>query len=730
MRNISFLIAFLILTITGFVFPKEHPSLFITKEEARQIQKNLNRFPILNSSFEQVRKMVDFALQNSIVVPPPGEAGGYEHERHKQNYREMRAAGILFQITGDNKYAEFVKKMLDEYAKLYPTLGPHPLAYKQVPGKIFYQSLNEAVWMVYTVQAYDCIYSWLQPEDRKRYEESIFRPMARWLSDEHPHEFNRIHNHGTWAVSAVGMLGLLLDDEDLVQKALYGTNKDGEGGFLKQLDLLFSPDGYYMEGPYYIRYALRPFFLFAEALERNKPELKIFAYRDSILKKAYYSAIQTTFPDGVFPPINDASRTMNVQADGVVIANDIAYYRYGREPQLLSVKKLQGRVILNSCGLALAEAYGDGAGISIPKWKSVEFRDGFDGKRGGLGILRSDNGKEQTMLLMKYGVHGKGHGHFDKLHFIFYNQGKSIIPDYGFARWINMEPKFGGRYLPENKSYAMQTVAHNTVVVDQTSQNKANRKEADKVYGLRHFFDASNPQVQVMSALSKDHYPGVEMQRTMFLITDPELPYPVVVDLYRLVSEKPHTYDYVLHFDGYFVTSNWKLSAHDSIQYPLGTDYGYQHLWSETEGDGDSTFQFTWVSDQRYYSFITAPQKDARVFFARIGAYDPNFNLRSEPVMIFRVRQKNCLFASVVEPHGYFNEAREISLNARPSFSEVRVVGHNEKGSVVEIFRKNGSGWRLMITNQKADPKLTHQLQFGGQTFSWKGNYKVEKIHK
>jgi hypothetical protein len=74
---------------------------------------------------------------------------------------------------------------------------------------------------------------------------------------------------------------------------------------------------------------------------------------------------------------------------------------------------------------------------------------------------------------MKYGVHGEGHGHFDKLHFIFFDSGREVVPDYGFSRWINIEPKFGGRYLPENDSYAMQTIAHNTVVVDQTSQNSA-----------------------------------------------------------------------------------------------------------------------------------------------------------------------------------------------------------------------------------------------------------------
>ena len=51
-----------------------------------------------------------------------------------------------------------------------------------------------------------------------------------------------------------------------------------------------------------------------------------------------------------------------------------------------------------------------------------------------------------------------------------------------------MEPKFGGRYLPENGSYAKQTVAHNVVVVDMISRKRANRKEAEKFYAGRHFF--------------------------------------------------------------------------------------------------------------------------------------------------------------------------------------------------------------------------------------------------
>src|SRR6266508_715285 len=124
--------------------------------------------------------------------------------------------------------------------------------------------------------------------------------MADWLSVAQAKEFDRIHNHGTWATASVGMLGYVIGDTSYVNRALYGTKRDRSGGFLRQLDLLFSPDGYYMEGPYYIRYALMPFFHFAEAIERRQPGLGIYAYRDSILKKALYSAVETSFPNGVF----------------------------------------------------------------------------------------------------------------------------------------------------------------------------------------------------------------------------------------------------------------------------------------------------------------------------------------------------------------------------------------------------------------------------------------------
>jgi oligo-alginate lyase len=701
-----------------------HPSIFITKAEGAQIKAAAGKYPLLDRALAQAAATVAAALANPIDVPQPGEAGGYAHERHKQNYRELQAAGVLWTITGDERYPRFVRDMLEKYAVLYPTLGAHPLNKNQSAGKLFHQSLNDANWLVAGAVAYDCVYDWLKPADRARFEANVFRPMAEWLSTEHAEEFDRIHNHGTWATASVGMLGYVIGDTSYVNRALYGTKRDGSGGFLRQLDLLFSPDGYYMEGPYYIRYALMPFFHFAEAVQRRQPRLGIYAYRDSILRKGLYSAVQTAYPNGVFAPINDASRTMGLGSPEVVLAVDLTYQRYGANDNLLGAAVIQDGVVLNGAGLAVAR---DVASRRVPPrlgFGSVEFTDGFDGKRGGLGILRSGQGRDATMLLMKYGVHGQGHGHFDKLHFTFFGGGRETVPDYGFSRWINIEPKFGGRYLPENDTYAMQTIAHNTVVVDSTTQNAGNERADEAVWGERHFFDARDPKVQAMSARADRFYPGVGMQRTMLLLRDARLPYPVVLDIFRLTSATEHTYDYPIHFRGQLIASSVKYDANVKRQEPLGSRFGYEHLWREASGSSDAPIAVTWLDGNRYHTTTTSAAPRTELIFARTGANDPNFNLISEPMFLLRRRARDHVFATVIEPHGYFNEAEERSQQARPKIQSVRVLESSETGSAIEVRGEGDLVWTVLVSNGPASTTARHRLG----AYEWAGNFEVRGV--
>jgi oligo-alginate lyase len=701
---------------------QSHPTLTMTHAEAAAIR--------LGVALAEARSTVDSALAKPIDVPQPGEAGGYAHERHKQNYREMQAAGELYQVTGDRKYVRFVRDMLDRYAVLYPTLPAHPLAKDQAPGKLFHQSLNEANWLVGTAIAYDCVYDALTPAERARYETNVFHPMADWLSVSQAKEFDRIHNHGTWAVAAVGMIGYAMRDTSYVNRAIYGTTRDKTGGFLRQLDLLFSPDGYYMEGAYYVRYALLPFFQFAEAIERNQPSLGVYRYRDGILRKALYAAAQATYPNGVFIPVNDASRTMDITSPETVVAVDLGYARYGADPRLLGTAALQQGVTLSAGGLAVAR---DLAARTVPpptRWGSVEFTDGPEGADGGLGILRSGEGPDATMLMMKYGVHGQGHGHFDKLHFTLFDGRHEVIPDYGFSRWINVEPKTGGRYLPENDSYAKQTVAHNTLVVDQQSQSNGKYPVDEAKHADRHFFSGASGPVQAMSAKADGFYDGVAMQRTMLLVRDARLPYPVVVDLYRVTSTAPHTYDLPFHYRGQEIATTAKYAAHAATQQALGTAAGYQHLWNEAEAPADTGLRLTWLTGSRYYTLTASGMAGDQAIYAQSGAGDPNFVLYHEPALILRRKgaSGDQLFAAAIEPHGYFSELEERSADARGVIESVRTLGTSTEGSAVEVIGSNGLRWTVLVANGAPSATASHTLTFGGRTYTWTGNYAVQGL--
>ena len=703
-----------------------HPSLIIYEKEGEMINKSIDSYPLLKHTFDNLSREVNNAIKSPIEIPMPGEAGGYAHEKHKQNYRDMRNAGELFVITGEVKYANFVKTMLLGYSDLYPNLGPHPMAKHQKPGKLFHQMLNEAVWLTNVSIAYDCIYNWLDNDSRIKFEKNIFSPMVSWFIGRNNQEFDKIHNHGMWACAAIGLYGIVIRDMELVKMALYGTKKDGSSGFLKQLDELFSPDGYYMEGPYYVRYTIRPLLKFAEALERNIPKLKIYEYRGKIVKKAYYSAVNTTFPNGIFFPINDASKTMDIRAPGMVFGNSIINHRYENDQNLLKLCEIQGKVLLNESGYITAKAYSKLDSNYKLSLKSIEYSDGKDGNQGGLGILRMGQGDEQSVLIMKYGVHGMGHGHFDKLHFIYFDQNKEIINDYGFSRWVNVEPKFGGRYLPENDSYAKSTVAHNTVVVNMINQNQGNRKKADTVHGVRHYFYGEDEKVKIMSAKSYEHYPNVTMQRTMLFIDDDKLEFPVVLDVFRLESNKSNTYDYPIHYSGQIINTNFKYEKHISSMKALGSDNGYEHIWEEANGEVDEPLKITWLDGQKYYSIIASVDKKSEIIFGRIGANDPKYNLRSEPMFIFRKVAKDYVFASVVETHGYFNEASESSRNTVGYIEKVIVIGHNKDATVIEVEGKNDLNWQIIISNNDSNKSKKNKTRINDKLYFWVGDYSVE----
>ncbi len=709
-----------------FVKSNEHPGLLLTSKGVKEIKAAKGKYPAFDASVSEMQALANTAVNSSIEVPQPKDGGGgYTHEKHKNNYYQMNACGIMYQLTGKTLYAQFVKEMLLKYAEMYPNLGLHPAVKSSTPGKIFWQALNEAVWLVHTANAYDCVYNYINQKDRQYIENNLFYPVAEFISNGNPENyavFNMMHNHGTWATAAVGMIGYAMGDKNLVEKALYGSKKDGKTGFIKQLDVLFSPDGYFTEGPYYQRYSIWPFITFAQVIENKQPELRIFKYRNEILNKAVNTLLQCTY-NGEIIRMNDAL-LKNLNTQEIIYAVNIAYKNNPSNISLLSIAQMQNSFIISDAGIVTAKA------LKLKKAKPFEFKsillsDGEKGDEGGIAIFRQGEGKNQTCLTFKATSHGLSHGHFDKLTIGLFDNGNEILTDYGAVRFLNIEPKFGGHYTKENESWAKQTIAHNTATIDQKSHFDADIKISEKFHSEILFSDFSKTDFQIISAIEKNAAKDVIMQRTVSLLKSKCFEFPVVIDIFKVLSNSQRCIDLPFHYSGQVISTSFNAKKISDKLQTFGLNNGYQHLWLEASAKTDKPLStFTFVKGSRFYSISSMVNSDTEFYLTRLGANDPEFNFRPEAALIIRQpASMNHTFVNVVEPHGLYDLTKEVTSGYRSFIYKIEKLVDNDNYTAIRITTTNNKTLIFVTVNQNFDHNKIHNIKINNTTITFTGNY-------
>ena len=673
-------------------------------------------------SLAAAKTHISAQIDSPLIIPVPKDpGGGYTHERHKANASLIYDAGQLYELTGESQYADYAGKLMLAYADVYKDWGLHPAKKEQSPGRMFWQNLNESMWLLHVSQSYGVIKNTLSAEQRELIETDLLRNMSEFLSDGSPETFNKVHNHGTWATAAVGLTGYAIGDKDYVEQALLGLDKSGDAGFLKQMDKLFSPDGYYNEGPYYQRFALKPFVIFAQAVQKNNPERKIFEQRDGILKKAIYTTIHQNY-GGLFFPINDAIKDKGIKTNELLHGVAIAYDLTG-DTGLLSIAREQDTYVLTPESRKLSQDIS--AGKATPfDYKSMRLGDGEDGTEGALDILRASADPDGLAVVAKNTSQGLGHGHFDKMGLLVFDAGSEILRDYGAARFLNVEAKYGGHYLPENNKYAKQTVAHNALVVDETSHFDGDVRLGNQhAPTLGEFINSG--AVKLTSAEIDTAYGDVRIGRSVAIIEDAAFDGPVIVDLTEAHSDGAHSYDLPFHYNGHLVETNFEVKADPLARAPLGTKNGYQYLWKVAEARPvDGLSQVTWLLDNKFYSVSSAVPEGTKVVFTQVGANDPDFNLRNEPGFMLRAKTNDGVsFLSVIEPHGDYNPTVEYTLG---SHSRVKSVAHFEGGVAEYILIETKDGNRVGLgLGAEDNPAGTHSVDVNGETISWTGAYKL-----
>jgi hypothetical protein len=359
---------------------------------------------------------------------------------------------------------------------------------------------------------------------------------------------------------------------------------------------------------------------------------------------------------------------------------------------------------------------------------SISLTDGADGNQGGVGIL--PYGDEALTLVLKYAAQGLSHGHYDKLSFSLYEKGDEVLQDYGLARFVNIEQKGGGNYLKENTTWAKQTIAHNTLTQNETSHFEGKYEIGSEHHSELHIIDVSVGDVQVVSAKESNAYPGTEMHRTIAMIKEEGFEKPFVLDILKASSDTDNQYDLPFYFMGQVLEVNFQYDAPAELS-ALGEANGYQHLYLEGKGKPASeNTKFSWMGNGKFYTLTSATKPIDELLFVRLGANDPEFNLRRDAALIIRRKDaEGTVFVSVIEPHGNYSPVTELAVNSNSNISNLGVVYDDEDYTAVVIEDLGGQSHVFILSNSDSSTSANHQLKIGDQTFHWSGPYHYAKVN-
>jgi hypothetical protein len=438
--------------------------------------------------------------------------------------------GVVYQVTGDDRYAKRAREILLAYADRYQQYPLHDNQGR--PGKgahVASQSLTESSWLINVAQGADLVWSTLSDDDRKQIETRLLRPA---LDEVILPDRKGIHNIQCRHNSAIGLVGFLLNDPSLVARAI----DDPKTGFRTQIANGVLDDGMWTEGASgYHFFTIDGLWQLAEAARHAGVDL--YSPR---FKSMFDAPLALAMPDFRLPNFNDSGI---VDLAGRADSYEYAYAHWP-DPHYLSLihqGKRQGKfALLYGASNLTAPTPTPAPGANDDSPHATRARSSHattspaspshNSPASGYAILQNGTTPSATWLCLKYGPHGGGHGHPDKNHFILYARGRILMPDAGTHAYGS----------PLHTSWDKTTVAHNTLTVDEKSQSPATGR-------CLAFGTADGVDYAMTDA--GDIYPDAKLRftRTVFLLDANHI---VGIDQITTGDNADHTFDLAFHLTG------------------------------------------------------------------------------------------------------------------------------------------------------------------------------------
>ncbi len=479
--------------------------------------------------WEHICPVDDEFLRSDPTKPDQDYDGCVLMGTHGRWARAILELGLAYQITKEKRYAEKAREILLAYSERYLTYPLHTIRgeSKVGGGRVGPQTLDESVWLITFCQGADLVWKTLSEDDRTTIAQKLLLPAAREVIL--PHRMG-VHNIQCWKNSAVGLVGFLLGDLELISEAI----DNPERGYWTQMQKGVLPDGIWWEGAWgYHFYTLSALWSLTETARNCGVNL----YGEE-LKGMFDAPLKFSMPNLSLPAFNDSGE---VNLRGSASHYELAFARY-RERGYVNLLMAGNR----QNDFALWFGVGELPVAHTIQWQSVNYQSS------GYAILARGESEQATWLCLKYGPHGGGHGHPDKLNFVLYARGQVVAPDPGTARYG----------LPIQRGWYRTTLAHNTLTVDETSQKSSEGK-------CIAFGNESGVDFAIADA--GDIYDGVRFVRTVALFSENLIAF---VDQIRCESER--LLDIVYQNRGV-----WETTPNGTAWMPPDKD-GYSYLRDAT----------------------------------------------------------------------------------------------------------------------------------------------------
>lgn len=468
----------------------------------------------------------------------PAIEGARIQRLHNAAANAARDLAFLDALEPNPAHAAAALRILDHYAAVYPARRLFGRWFGK--GRMCGTVLGEATWILSLAWAADLLRASgrADPRRMRQWFDALFLPCAELLMVQVP----ITHNIRCWLNAAIGSIGYLYDDADLVEDAVHGYY-----GFFKQLKLGTTSDGLWFEGTLgYHYYALQALLILAETARRNGADLS--SHRP--LRKMSAAPFLLALPDGTMPAINDWTwgrkppislmPTLLLQklhaTARALVAQRLAEFL--REPRRLleeeeGVVTNWGRLLLD-----LPLTFGQ---IPVPRAPAWPRKTTLP--EAGLCVLRDAAATQYLML--KFGPHGGGHGHFDKPGALYVHGAHSVLLDAGTARYSS----------PLHEAWYRSTLAHNTVAMD-------GRRQLPCTGRLVRATENS-------ATVTASPYDGARFERKMTLRTHG------LTDTWKIAADRSRRIEILYHFPAPKEGSDYAIPHRALVE---GNDVAYRYL--------------------------------------------------------------------------------------------------------------------------------------------------------